>query len=151
MISRPPLQPDRPSVLSRGAQILLRYLLALVVIPQLVLGLGLLIVRHAEWVYSVITLPLVLYCAPVVALFGNAHFITHATLCPADLAGWASVVAFYTGLALVVSMFHILITRRKGNAEPGAPPNSRPPSQSPTSPETQTPDSLRTPSTGGCW
>jgi uncharacterized membrane protein YwzB len=35
-------------------------------------------------------------------------------------------------------------------AEPDAPPNSRPPSQSPTSPEVPTPDSQRTPSSGGC-
>jgi hypothetical protein len=35
-------------------------------------------------------------------------------------------------------------------AEPSAPPNSRPPQQSPASPEVQTPDSLRTPSSGGC-
>ena len=35
-------------------------------------------------------------------------------------------------------------------AEPGAAPNSRPPSQLPTSPEVQSPDSQRTPSSGGC-
>jgi hypothetical protein len=35
-------------------------------------------------------------------------------------------------------------------AEPGAAPNSRPPSQLATSPEAQTPDSLRTPPSGGC-
>jgi len=35
-------------------------------------------------------------------------------------------------------------------AEPDAAPNSRPPSQFPTSPEVQSPDSLRTPSSGGC-
>ena len=35
-------------------------------------------------------------------------------------------------------------------AEPGAPPNSRPPSQLPASLEVQSPDSQRTPSSGGC-
>ena len=35
-------------------------------------------------------------------------------------------------------------------AEPAAAPNSRPPSQLPTVPENQTPDSQRTPSSGGC-
>jgi hypothetical protein len=34
--------------------------------------------------------------------------------------------------------------------EPDAAPNSRPPCQLPTSPEIQTPDSLRTPPSGGC-
>ena len=35
-------------------------------------------------------------------------------------------------------------------AEPDAPPNSRPPSQLPGSPEIQSSDSQRTPSSGGC-
>jgi hypothetical protein len=35
-------------------------------------------------------------------------------------------------------------------AEPDAAPNSRPPSQLSTSPDVQTPDSLRTSSSGGC-
>lgn len=35
-------------------------------------------------------------------------------------------------------------------AEQGAPPNSRPPSQLPSSPEVRSPDSLRTSSSGGC-
>lgn len=150
MTSRPSLQPGCPRVLSRRVRILLSYLLAFVVIPQLALGAGLMIVRYEEWVYSVITLPLVLYCAPVVAVFGNAHFITHATLCPADLTGWGFVLAFYSGLALVISLLHILITRRKTNAEPGAAPNRRPPSQLPSSPRVPTPDPLRTSSSGGC-
>jgi hypothetical protein len=42
------------------------------------------------------------------------------------------------------------LIRRITSAEPCAPPNSRPPSQIATSSETQTPDSLRTPSSGGC-
>jgi len=36
------------------------------------------------------------------------------------------------------------------NGEPDAAPNSRPPSQLPASPETQTPDPLRAPHSGGC-
>lgn len=36
------------------------------------------------------------------------------------------------------------------SAEPGAPPNSRPPSQLPPSPDVQPSDSLRTSSSGGC-
>ena len=45
-----------------------------------------------------------------------------------------------------------LLTRRnvEDEAEQGAAPKSRPPSQLPTSPGVQTPDSLRTPSSGGC-
>lgn len=39
---------------------------------------------------------------------------------------------------------------RKMAAEPAAPPNSRPPLPLPTSPEIQSSDSLRTPSSGGC-
>jgi len=35
-------------------------------------------------------------------------------------------------------------------SEPSAPLNRRPPSQSPASPEVRTPDSLRTPLSGGC-
>jgi len=43
------------------------------------------------------------------------------------------------------------VLARKGRAgEPGAAPNSRPPQQLPASPEVQTPDSQRTPSSGGC-
>jgi hypothetical protein len=42
------------------------------------------------------------------------------------------------------------VTLLNKTAEQVAAPNSRPPSQLPTSPETQTPDSLRTPSSGGC-
>jgi hypothetical protein len=38
----------------------------------------------------------------------------------------------------------------KIDGEPEAAPNSHPPSELPTSPEVQTPDSLRTPSSGGC-
>jgi hypothetical protein len=46
---------------------------------------------------------------------------------------------------------NFLITVLKGRmAEPAAPPNSRSPSQLPTSSEVQTPDTLRTPSSGGC-
>jgi hypothetical protein len=41
------------------------------------------------------------------------------------------------------------IERRRGG-EPGATPNSRPPSELPASPEIQPPDSLRTSSSGGC-
>jgi len=42
------------------------------------------------------------------------------------------------------------VTHHAKPAEPGAPPNSRQPSALPMSPEAQTPDSLRTPSSGGC-
>lgn len=111
------MAPERRAIQSRIIRILFRYVLALVVIPQVTLGAGLLLVRYAEWLYSVITLPLVVYCAPVVAVFGTAHFITHATLCPADSTGCALVAAFYTGLALVASLVHILITHRSTNAE----------------------------------
>jgi hypothetical protein len=61
------------------------------------------------------------------------------------------------GLALLspvygVGFMVILLVpeKRVRKAEPDAPPNSRPPTQLPTSPEGQTPDSLRTPSSGGC-
>lgn len=39
---------------------------------------------------------------------------------------------------------------KRMSGEQGAAPNSRPPSPLPVSPEIQTPDSLRTPSSGGC-
>lgn len=39
---------------------------------------------------------------------------------------------------------------RTQNTEPNAPPNSHPRPPLPTSPKDQTPDSLRTPSSGGC-
>jgi hypothetical protein len=113
------------SVPLRHVRAFLWYFAALVFIPQFVLGVGLLIARQVEWVYLVITIPLVVYCAPVVKVFGDAHFITHATLCPADLTGWALVVAFYGGAALVIATLHILIARRRASAEPGAAGNSR--------------------------
>ncbi|MCC6820112.1 MAG: hypothetical protein IT579_05210 [Verrucomicrobia subdivision 3 bacterium] len=117
MTSPIPLRHDRPSFLGRRVRISLRYFAALVFIPQLVLSIGLLIARHVEWVYLVITIPLVVYCAPVALLFGDTHFMTHATLCPADLTGWALVVAFYGVTALVIATLHIRIARRRGNAE----------------------------------
>ena len=126
MTSHIPLQHDGRAVLSRGTQLLLRYFVGLVVVPQLVLGLGLLVVQHADWVYSLLTLPLILYCAPVVGVFGNAHFITHATLCPADLTGWVLVVAFYSAAALFMAALHTLVTRRRSRAEPEASPNGGP-------------------------
>ncbi len=57
-----------------------------------------------------------------------------------DIANWSV-------LALPFGLFR---EWRKRNTEPDAPPNSRPPSRLPTSPKDQTPDSLRTPSSGGC-
>jgi hypothetical protein len=126
MTSHIPLRHDGPAVLSRGTRLLLRYFVGLVVIPQLVLGLGLLIVRHAEWVYSLLTLLLILYCAPVVGVFGNAHFITHATLCPADLGGWALVVAFYSAAAVFMATLHTFVKRPRSRAEPGVSPNGGP-------------------------
>lgn len=131
-----------PEFRRRSVQLVLRYFLGLVVIPQLALALGLLVVRHVEWVYAVITLPLVFYCAPVVGVFGNAHFITHATLCPADIAGWLLVVAFYTGAALVMATLHTLITRRRSIAEPNAPPNGGPATQLGNSGVTEGPPSV---------
>ena len=104
----------------------LRYFAVLVFIPQVVLGGGLLTAWHIEWVYSLITIPIILYCAPVVAVFGNTHFITHAPLCPGDWAGWALVVIFYTLVSLTLATLHILLTRGRSNAEPGASPNGGP-------------------------
>jgi hypothetical protein len=40
--------------------------------------------------------------------------------------------------------------RKTTNVEPAAAPNSRPPSRLPASPDVQSPDSLRTPFSGGC-
>lgn len=43
-----------------------------------------------------------------------------------------------------------LFDAERQKAEQGAPPNSRPPSRLPSSPEVQSSDPLRTPSSGGC-
>jgi hypothetical protein len=104
----------------------LRYFAVLVFIPQVVLGGGLLIAWHVEWVYSLITIPIILYCAPVVAVLGGRHFITHAALCPGDWVGWGLVVAFYVFASLILTTLHILLTRGRRNAEPGASSNGSP-------------------------
>jgi hypothetical protein len=120
------LRSDSPSALARGARLFLRYFMGLVVIPQLVLVAGVWTAWHAEWVYSLVTLPLILYCAPVVGVFGSSHFIAHATLCPADLVGWARVVAFYSVAAVLMATVHTLVRQRRSRAEPCAPPNGGP-------------------------
>lgn len=121
-----PRRSCRPRVRDGRGRIVVCYLMALVFIPQLVLGLGLLSAWHAEWVYSFTNVPLFLYCAPAVAVFGRAHFFAHATLCPADWNGWARVVSFYGAASLMLASLHILARRRTGIAEPAASPNGGP-------------------------
>jgi hypothetical protein len=130
MIQQVRMHSARHEVQNRNSPIFIRYLLSLVVIPQLTLGAGLLLVQYAESVYGVIALPLVLYCAPVVAIFGSAHFFTHGTLYPADFTGCALVVAFYTGFATIASAIHVLISHRARNAEPLRRANRRQPPRS---------------------
>lgn len=74
-----------------------------------------------------------------------------------DKASTLEHVCWSAMLSGVYSLFGVALSallarplRRSGNAEPDASPNSRPPSQFPSSSEIQTPDSLRTPSSGGC-
>lgn len=66
---------------------------------------------------------------------------------PAYLILAAGAVSFAWTLFLVG---HGIVAVVTGKTQPDAAPNSRPPSQLPTSPETQTPDSQRTSSSGGC-
>jgi hypothetical protein len=68
-------------------------------------------------------------------------------LCGVDLMTLQEPEAITRAIALLDRMKREGVTIR---AEPDAPPNSRSPSQLPTSPEDQTPDSLRLPSSGGC-
>jgi hypothetical protein len=57
-----------------------------------------------------------------------------------------------SAIALAAVLGGVTVYRKKTKArtEPGATPNSRPPSRLPSSPEVQSSDSLRTPSSGGC-
>ena len=70
------------------------------------------------------------------------------------LEGLAAFLGSITFVAAGVLIVFLSLRKRSGdsarNAEPDAPPNSRPPSQLPGSPKVQTPDSLRTPPSGGC-
>jgi hypothetical protein len=63
------------------------------------------------------------------------------------LSPWTTLAA---ALFFLFPLIHLLIFCKTTNTEPDAAPNSRPPSQLPTSPEAQAPDSLRAPSSGGC-
>ena len=70
------------------------------------------------------------------ALYGLLHpaiSVALGLVCVFKGPGWATTLA-----------------AKDKRTEPGAPPNSRPPSPLPTSPEIQPSDSLRTPSSGGC-
>jgi predicted lipid-binding transport protein (Tim44 family) len=71
----------------------------------------------------------------------------------ADHVGGATSWLLLVGV-LAFGIWSIVIPALSGNdqvpAQQGAPPNSRPASQLPASAEVQTPDSLRTPSSGGC-
>src|ERR1035438_1544412 len=61
------------------------------------------------------------------------------------------MIVFYSLLAIVLAVVWFVAGQRpKVRAEPAAPPNSRPPSQLPASPQIQSSDSQRTPSSGGC-
>jgi hypothetical protein len=59
---------------------------------------------------------------------------------------------FVLGLIAALVMSRELLGTEEGevSGEQGAAPNSRPPSPLPASPQIQTPDSLRAPSSGGC-
>ncbi len=67
-------------------------------------------------------------------------------LCVFGLFALASLIPS----VFVVVLYRIRYVDAEDFAEQGAPPNSRPPSQFPASPEVQSPDSQRTSSSGGC-
>jgi hypothetical protein len=69
--------------------------------------------------------------------------------------GWLIGSLLYTVLPVVISGVLVCIismrtNRNRGGRAQGDPPNSRPPSELPVPPDVQTPDSLRTPPSGGC-
>lgn len=77
---------------------------------------------------------------------------THAPMSALPFWGWVVGLPVGAVLGLLIgACLALLITRVfPKTAQPGAPPNSRPPCQLPTSPDVQTPDSLRMPPSGGC-
>ena len=62
----------------------------------------------------------------------------------------ANIFASVLWIAAVYFLLREVVQGGRTGAEPSAPPNSRPPSQYSQPPEAQTPDPLRTPSSGGC-
>lgn len=76
----------------------------------------------------------------------------HAPMSALPFWGWVVGLPVGAGLGLLIGVCLALLARRAfpKTAQPDASPNSRPPCQLPPPPEVQSPDSLRTPSSGGC-
>ena len=69
----------------------------------------------------------------------------------AFLTFWPSVILMLSQVQKSLIRYRAVRKRYQNHlAEQNAPPNSRPPSQLPSSPEDQSSDSLRTPRSGGC-
>jgi hypothetical protein len=56
----------------------------------------------------------------------------------------------FIGIGPLLLATGVLVFEKRKAGQPDAPPNSRPPSQLPSSPENPSSDSQRTPSSGGC-
>jgi hypothetical protein len=91
--------------------------------------------------------------AMILALLAGALCVTSEG-CSFRFALLMAGLFFGIGALAAFASFHfarlVLRTPYHQVAEPGATPNSRPPSQLPSVPEVQSSDSRRTPSSGGC-
>jgi hypothetical protein len=122
-----PCRCGQAAVCSTTILVFLRYAVALVVVPQSLIRGGFYLSRFSDLALDVAWWSCAVYCLPVVAIFGEGHFWTHAMPGPSDLAGHAILIAFYITLALAAATVDVFFVRCGRNAEPLA-PHEPPPS-----------------------
>lgn len=76
----------------------------LLFIPHLWFAITLLVSATLnESLTKIMYVPLFFYCIPSAMIFGNSHFITHASLFPADIIGWLYVILFYSAVSVLIT------------------------------------------------